>query len=223
MVASGFVYAGRQLPVPLKVTRPGATTAGFMIATWLLAIYIVLVATFVYGLQVKAAYPSVVAARVRVGTFVDALVTFVAILYSTSCWDWKVALASAVIGTAAAPMIFELTFDSGHRDADKFADPDPSDALSATLLPAVVPGRVIKDIAADVATFDARDRVRMLGGGRNVYGICRLDCVGVRLSRRTAAARVEHHFEGPVFRSGDHAVCRGVFKSIGQFSCRSTL
>ena len=57
MVASGFVYAGRQLPVPLKVTRPGATTAGFMIATWLLAIYIVLVATFVYGLQVKAAYP----------------------------------------------------------------------------------------------------------------------------------------------------------------------
>jgi hypothetical protein len=82
-----------------------------MIAIWLLAIYTLLIATFVYGLQVKAAYPSFVAARVRVGTFVDALVTFFVILYLTWRWGWKVALASAVIGTAAAPMIFELPFD----------------------------------------------------------------------------------------------------------------
>jgi hypothetical protein len=33
------------------------------------------------------------------------------ILYLTRRWGWKVALASAVIGTAAAPMIFELPFD----------------------------------------------------------------------------------------------------------------
>ena len=111
MVASGFAYAGRRLRVPLRVARPGATAAGFMIAIWLLAIYTLLVATFVYGLQVKAAYPSFVAARVRVGTFVDALVTFFVILYLTWRWGWKVALASAVIGTAAAPMIFELPFD----------------------------------------------------------------------------------------------------------------
>jgi hypothetical protein len=111
VVASGFVYAGRRLRIPLEVTRPGATAAGFMIAIWLLAIYTLLVATFVYGLQVKAAYPSFVAARVRVGTFVDALVTFFVILYLTWRWGWKVALASAVIGTAAAPMIFELPFD----------------------------------------------------------------------------------------------------------------
>jgi hypothetical protein len=52
-----------------------------------------------------------VAPRVRVGTFVDAPVTFFVILYLTRRWGWKVALASAVIGTAAAPMIFELPFD----------------------------------------------------------------------------------------------------------------
>jgi hypothetical protein len=33
------------------------------------------------------------------------------ILYLTRRWGWKVALASAVVGTAAAPMIFEFPFD----------------------------------------------------------------------------------------------------------------
>jgi len=110
-VASGFAYAGKRLRTPLKITQPGGVAAGFMIAIWLLAIYNVLVATFVYGLQVKQAYPDFVPPRVRVGTFVDAPVTFFLILYLTRRWGWKVALASAVIGTAAAPMIFEFPFD----------------------------------------------------------------------------------------------------------------
>jgi hypothetical protein len=78
---------------------------------WLLALYTAFVATFVYGLQIKQADPGFAAPRVRVGTFVDAPVTFLVILYLTRRWGWKVALASAVIGTAAAPMIFEFPFD----------------------------------------------------------------------------------------------------------------
>jgi hypothetical protein len=111
VVAGGFAYAGRRLRVPFQVMRPGSAAAGFLIAIWLLAIYTAGIATFVYGLQVKEAYPNFVAARVRVGTFVDAAVTFFVILYLTRRWGWKIALASAVIGTAAAPMIFELPFD----------------------------------------------------------------------------------------------------------------
>lgn len=111
LVASGFVYAGKRLRAPLRITRPGGIAAGFMLAIWLLAIYTVIVATFVYGLQVKQAYPGFAARHVRVGTFVDAPVTFFVILYLTRRWGWKVALASAVIGTAAAPMIFEFPFD----------------------------------------------------------------------------------------------------------------
>jgi len=111
VVAGGFAYAGKRLRAPLGVTRPGGAVAGFIIAIWLLAIYTAGVATFVYGLQVKQAYPGFVAARVRVGTFIDATVTFFVILYLTRRWGWKVALASAVIGTAAAPMIFEFPFD----------------------------------------------------------------------------------------------------------------
>ena len=109
----GFAYADKRLRAPLEITRPGGTVAGFMIAIWLLAIYTFYVAMLVYGLQVKQAYPSFVAPRVRVGTFtiVYATVTFFVILYLTRRWGWKVALASAVIGTAAAWNIFEFPFD----------------------------------------------------------------------------------------------------------------
>ena len=113
VVAGGFACAGTRLRAPLRITRPGGTVAGFMIAIWLLALYTVNVVWLVYGLQLKQAYPSFVAPRLhRVGTFViDAPVTFLVILYLTRRWGWKVALASAVIGTAAAPMIFEFPFD----------------------------------------------------------------------------------------------------------------
>jgi len=112
LVACGFAYAGKRLRTPIAITRPRGVTAGFMIVIWLLSGYAFLVAWFVYGLQVKLAYPDFVAPRVRVDTFVpDAPVTFFVILYLTRRWGWKIALASAVIGTAAAPMIFEFPFD----------------------------------------------------------------------------------------------------------------
>jgi hypothetical protein len=111
-VALGFAYAGTRLRAPLAVTRPGRTAAGFMIVVWLLAICTVLVDVHVYGLQVKAAFPGGFAVpHVQVGTFVDAAVTFFVLLYVTRRWGWKVALASAVVGTSAAPMIFEFPFD----------------------------------------------------------------------------------------------------------------
>jgi hypothetical protein len=110
-VAAGFAYAGKRLRAPLAVARPGRVAASFMIAIWLLSIYTVVIATYVYGLQVRQAYPGFVAARVRVGTFVYAAVTFFVILYLTRRWGWKIALASAVLGTATAPMLFELPFD----------------------------------------------------------------------------------------------------------------
>jgi hypothetical protein len=111
VVAGGFAYAGRRLRAPIKLARPGATAAALMIAIWLLAIYSVFVATFVYALQVRAAYPGFVGRHPRVGTLVNAFVTFFVILYLTRRWGWKLALVSAFIGTAAAPMIFEFPFD----------------------------------------------------------------------------------------------------------------
>ena len=57
-VACGFAYAGRWLRVPIAVARPGAVAAGFMIAIWLMAIYTVIIATYIYGLQVNRPIPA---------------------------------------------------------------------------------------------------------------------------------------------------------------------
>lgn len=112
-VAGSFAYAGTRLRSPLKVTRPELTVTWFIIAIWLLANYAVVVVWWVYGLQVKQAYPNFVAPRIhRVGTFlIDAPLTFFMILYLTRRWGSKICLASAAIGTASAPMIFEFPFD----------------------------------------------------------------------------------------------------------------
>jgi hypothetical protein len=111
VVAGALAYTGTRLRVPLELPSPQGAAAGLMIAIWLLAVYTDGITTFIYGLQVRQAYPDFVPARVRVGTFLYALLSFFVILYLTRRWGWKVALASAFIGTAAAPMIFELPFD----------------------------------------------------------------------------------------------------------------
>jgi hypothetical protein len=113
VVAGGFAYAGKRLRTPLKLTRPTGAAAGFLIAIWLLATYTVIIVWLVYGLQLTQSYPGFVAPQLhRVGTFsIYVPVTFFVILYLTRGWGWKVAFASAVIGTAAAPMIFEFPFD----------------------------------------------------------------------------------------------------------------
>jgi hypothetical protein len=82
-----------------------------MIVIWALAIATFLVALVVCAMQLKHAYPFFRTPKVRVGTLVDAVVTFLVILYLTRGYGWKVALGSAFVGTSAAPMIFELPFD----------------------------------------------------------------------------------------------------------------
>lgn len=113
VVAGGFAYAGKRLGTPLRIERPGKTVEWFMYAIWALAACTLGAAWSVFGLQLKEAYPSFVEPRVHVHIFtiIDAVVTFLAILYLTRRWGSKVALHSAVIGTVAAWMIFEFPFD----------------------------------------------------------------------------------------------------------------
>jgi hypothetical protein len=113
LVACGFIYAGKRLHTPLRIVRPGSTVAWLLITIWSLAVCTLGVAWSVYGLQLKEAYPSFVEPRVHVHIFtiIDAVVAFLAILYLTRRWGPKVALHSAVIGTAAAWTIFEFPFD----------------------------------------------------------------------------------------------------------------
>ena len=98
---------------PLRIAPPGSTVAWLLIAIWTLAVCTLGVAWSVYELQLKEAYPSFVEPRVHVHIFtiIDAVAAFFAIFYLTRRWGSKVALHSAVIGTAAAWTIFEFPFD----------------------------------------------------------------------------------------------------------------
>ena len=227
MVASSFAYAGTRLRVPIEIPRPRGAVVGFMIAIWLLAICTVIVATHVYGLEVRRAYPDFTPARVRVGTFVDALVSFFVILYLTRRWGWKVALASAVIGTAAAPMIFEFPFDLIVMTRTNPPLPIHPMLYRQLFFSAAVPGRALDGNVAGVAAFGAGDRVRRLRSGGDVCGIRRLGGLQVRLSRATAAAGAERRLQDPILCSGDHAFCpdagRGILWSqrMGNLTCIS--
>jgi hypothetical protein len=110
-LAAASTYIGTRLRTPISVSRPGRTVSCFMIAIWALAIPTFLVAAGAYGMQLRQMHVPFATARARVGTFLDAIVTFFVILYLTRRYGWRVAVGSAVIGTAAAPMIFELPFD----------------------------------------------------------------------------------------------------------------
>jgi hypothetical protein len=111
VAAAALVFAGARLRTPLSVRGPGRTVSGFMIAIWLLAIYMFLVALYVTTMQLRQVHLLLRQPKVRVGTLLDATLTFLVILYITRRFGWRTALASAFIGTAAAPMFFELPFD----------------------------------------------------------------------------------------------------------------
>lgn len=111
VVAVVFAYLGTRLRSPVGVRSPGRMAGGFMLVIWALAIWTFLVALRVYVVQMKQTNLLFPAPKVNVGTFIDAAVTFFVILYLTRRRGWRVALASALIGPAAAPMLFELPFD----------------------------------------------------------------------------------------------------------------
>jgi hypothetical protein len=110
-LAAAFAYVGTRLQSPIGVRRPGRTVGGFMIAIWALAVCTVVVAIGAYAMQLKQLDLLSTPLRAQVGTLPDAAVAFLIILYLTRRYGWRVALASALIGTAAAPMFFELPFD----------------------------------------------------------------------------------------------------------------
>jgi hypothetical protein len=124
-VAAVLAWLAARLRDPVRVARPGRVVAGFMIALWALSILMFLVAGLVYLAQIREAFPALAAraaeaaraghraraAHVNVGTYPEAVVTFFVILYLTRRFGWAAALASAVVGAAAGPMLFEAPFD----------------------------------------------------------------------------------------------------------------
>lgn len=110
-LAAALAYAGARLQNPLSVRRPGLTVGGFLVATWVLAVSTLVIAIHAYAAQLEQVDLLSTPPKVQVGTLYDAAVAFLIILYLTRGYGWRIALVSALVGTAAAPMLFELPFD----------------------------------------------------------------------------------------------------------------
>jgi hypothetical protein len=108
-----LTYLGRKLIGVVGIKRPGKAVGAFMITIWSLSLATFLIAVSTYGLQLYqqhmlAAQPTNPISPI---TYLCGLGTFIIIAYLSRSHGLKIALGSAFVGMAAAPMIFELPFD----------------------------------------------------------------------------------------------------------------
>jgi hypothetical protein len=113
VAAAAVAYAGARLPLPARLPMPGRKAKIVMLAAWVLAIAALLVSTAAYIVQVSKAG---LAHAPRTNpitpvTLTGMVAVFCVIALSQRARGRRVALGSAVVGTMAAPVIFELPFD----------------------------------------------------------------------------------------------------------------
>jgi hypothetical protein len=113
VIAVVLAYVGMRLREPVGVSRPGKAVGVLLVIMWGLSLATLSIAV---GTYVRAFFqyhgnvtlPPNPITRI---TFLSGLVTFVVIAYFTRHHGLKVALGSAIVGSIAAPLIFELPFD----------------------------------------------------------------------------------------------------------------
>ncbi len=113
IVMGVLMYLAMRLHHPIEVKRPGTFLGVSLVVIWLLAVTTFLVAVIIY---VRTLYQQVGHFTGPVNpitpvTETSGVVAFIAIAYLARRSGFWVAFGSAIVGTIAAPMIFELPFD----------------------------------------------------------------------------------------------------------------
>jgi len=117
VIAVAFAYLGVKLRSPIAPARPGKVISVFLVLIWVVSLVAFVVDSVTYGFVLEranlvAVYQSYTAPNpVSRVTDASAVAAFVIILLLTRRHGLKVALLSAFVGAASAPMIFELPFD----------------------------------------------------------------------------------------------------------------
>ena len=111
--AGGVAYAGTRLPLPARPARPGQGARTFMLVSWGFAIiaFLVCLPIYVKHARQEHLFHAAPADPITPVTVICLAVIFIIIFLVGSSHGWRIALASAAIGAAAAPMIFEFPFD----------------------------------------------------------------------------------------------------------------
>lgn len=111
--AGGVAFAGMRLRRPFRPTRPGEAARTVRVVTWLVAIAALLVCVAAYAKQALREHllHAPPADPITPVTVICAGLVFFILAVGNSSRGWRVSLASAALGAASAPMIFELPFD----------------------------------------------------------------------------------------------------------------
>ena len=113
IIAGVLVYLGTRLHRPVGVARPGRTVGIFLMVMWFLSLatFLIAVGTYVNALYGQVGAVTLPTSPISPVTDLSILVVFIMIAFLTRHYGLKPALGSAIIGTVAAPLIFELPFD----------------------------------------------------------------------------------------------------------------
>jgi len=111
--AAGVTYAGLRLPLPALLPRPGNRARAALLIAWGTSIVAFLACLAIYVDQASREFPSrsVPADPITPVTAVGVAAIFVTVVIVGRSRGEQGLVASAAIGAAAAPMIFELPFD----------------------------------------------------------------------------------------------------------------
>ncbi len=112
-VAGTVAHLGRRLRAPLRARRPGVRVGVAFVVSWLVGVTTFVLSALVYvrALGEQSGQAEAPASPVAPVTAAAGLITFGVIIYLVRSDTVRVAVGSAVVGTIAAPMIFEFPFD----------------------------------------------------------------------------------------------------------------
>ncbi len=113
IVTGVLMYLAIRLPDPIEVKRPGKFIGISLVVIWLLSVttFLVAVTTYVRALYQQVGHFTGPVNPITPVTELSGLVAFFVIAYLARRSGFWIAFGSAIVGTIAAPMIFELPFD----------------------------------------------------------------------------------------------------------------
>lgn len=113
VVVGLVLYAARCLPHPIAAKRPGKGMGIALVLLWAVAVstFVVAASIYVWALLQQVGYVTSPENPITIVTVISAVVAFVLIVALTWRGGVRVAVGSALVGTIAAPCLFELPFD----------------------------------------------------------------------------------------------------------------
>lgn len=113
IIAGVLAYLGTRLHCSVGVQRPGKTVSILLIVIWVLSFLTLGNAVGIYYRAETQQYGAITLPTNPISpiTALSGIAVFIVIVYLARHHGLKIALGSAIVGTIAAPMIFELPFD----------------------------------------------------------------------------------------------------------------